>query len=53
MDLSINVGYFAPHITNDYKLIKWFNNTKIYLQPFSLIELLYNKFKTNKNIYMY
>ena len=22
MDLSINVGYFAPHITNDHKLIK-------------------------------
>ena len=22
MDLSINVGYFGPHITNDHKLIK-------------------------------
>ena len=22
MDLSINVGYFGPHITDDHKLIK-------------------------------
>ena len=26
MDLSVNVGYFAPHITSDHKLIKELDN---------------------------